>query len=61
LQEDFRHALGEIGLSFEHELPRAKTGLRQKGKHYRDYYDSHTRAVVGDWYQREIKLLGYAF
>jgi len=26
-----------------------------------DYYDSHTREVVGDWYAREIKLLGYSF
>jgi hypothetical protein len=61
LHEDFRHALGKVGLKFEHELPRAKTGLRQNGKHYRDYYDSHTRDVVGDWYQREITLLGYSF
>ena len=61
LQEDFQHALGEIGLKFDHELPRAKTGLRQNGKHYRGYYDSHTREVVGDWYSREITLLGYSF
>jgi hypothetical protein len=61
LQEDFRHALGEIGLSFDQELPRAKTGVRKSGKHYRDYYDSHTRDVVADWYAREIEVLGYSF
>ena len=61
LEEDFRRALGEIGLAFEHELPRAKAGIRKNGKHYRDYYDDHTRAVVGEWYAREIKLLGYSF
>jgi hypothetical protein len=53
--------LGEIGLSFEHALPRAKAGLRRNGKHYRDYYDDHTRDVVGEWYAREIKLLDYSF
>jgi hypothetical protein len=61
LEEDFRHVLGEIGLSFDQALPRAKSGIRTNGKHYRDYYDDHTREVVGDWYAREIKLLGYSF
>jgi hypothetical protein len=61
LEEDFRHALGEIGLSLDHALPRAKAGIRKNGKHYRDYYDDHTRELVGDWYAREIKLLDYSF
>jgi hypothetical protein len=61
LEEDFRHALDAIGLKFEHELPRAKAGIRLDGKHYRTYYDNHTRDLVGGWYQREIKLLGYSF
>jgi hypothetical protein len=61
LEKDFRHVLGEIGLKFDHALPRAKSGIRTNGKHYRDYYDDHTRKVVGDWYAREIKLLGYSF
>jgi hypothetical protein len=53
--------LGEIGVKFDHTLPRAKAGIRRNGKHYRDYYDDHTREVVGDWYAREIELLGYTF
>jgi Sulfotransferase family len=61
LQEDFRHALSEIGLKINHELPRAKSGIRQNAKHYRDYYDDYTREVVGSWYEREIGLLGYVF
>ena len=56
-----QRVLSEIGLSFEHALPRAKAGLRRNGKHYRDYYDDHTRDVVGEWYAREIKLLDYSF
>jgi hypothetical protein len=61
LDEDFKRVLGEIGVKFDHALPRAKAGIRTNGKPYRDYYDSHTREVVGDWYVREIKLLGYSF
>ena len=61
LQEDFRRVLGEIGLNFEGEIPRAKMGIRPTGKHYRDYYDDCTRDVVSNWYNREIKLLGYSF
>jgi hypothetical protein len=61
LEEDFKRVLGQIGLAFAQELPRAKTGIRKNDKHYRDYYDDHTRELVGDWYRREIKLLDYAF
>ena len=61
LAADFRHVLSELGLAFDHALPRAKGSIRKNGKHYRDYYDDHTREVVGEWYAREIKLLGYRF
>jgi Sulfotransferase family len=61
LEADFKRALEQVGLSLHDELPRAKSGTRHKGKHYRDYYDESTRAVVGHWYSREIQLLDYAF
>jgi hypothetical protein len=61
LAADFRKVLDEIGLSFEQELPRAKTNFRPRGKHYRDYYDEETREIVRDWYAPTIRLLGYEF
>jgi hypothetical protein len=61
LEKDFKHVLGEIGLAFDKELPRAKSNIRRDEKHYRDYYNEHTRDIVGDWYAREIKLLSYSF
>jgi hypothetical protein len=61
LEDDFRRALGEIGVKFEKPLPRAKGGIRKNGKSYRDYYDARTRDIVGEWYAREIQLLGYSF
>jgi hypothetical protein len=61
LEEDLKHALGQVGLTLDQALPRAKTTFRKSAKPYRDYYDSDTRAIVGDWYAREIALLDYAF
>ena len=61
LEEDLKHALGQVGLTLDQALPRAKTTFRQSAKPYRDYYDSDTRAIVGDWYSREIALLDYVF
>ena len=61
LEEDLKHALGQVGLTLDQALPRAKTTFRKSAKPYRDYYDGDTREIVGDWYAREIKLLDYAF
>ncbi|HXG79734.1 MAG TPA: sulfotransferase family 2 domain-containing protein [Methyloceanibacter sp.] len=61
LAADLKQALAEVGLTFEGELPRAKGGFRRDSRPYREYYDEDTRAIVGDWYEREIKLLGYVF
>jgi Sulfotransferase family len=61
LEQDLRHALSHVGVTFEAELPRAKSAFRSHAKPYREYYDEDTRAIVGDWYKREIELLGYTF
>jgi len=61
LAEDFRTALKEVGMSFDQELPRAKSDYRRTQKHYREYYDDESRWIVSDWYSREIRLLDYEF
>jgi Sulfotransferase family. len=61
LEEDLKRALDQIGLKLDKALPRAKTTFRRSPAPYRDYYDGDTRAIVGDWYTREIELLDYAF
>jgi hypothetical protein len=58
LERDLRHALGQVGLKLDKDLPRVKATSRLP---YRDYYDGDTITIVGDWYKREIDLLGYAF
>jgi len=61
LEQDLAHALDQVGLKLENALPRAKTTFRRSTTPYRDYYDGDTRAIVGDWYAREIELLDYEF
>ena len=61
LEADLKHALEQVGLSLDRELPRAKTTFRRDERPYRDYYDGSTRDIVGGWYRREIELLDYAF
>jgi hypothetical protein len=61
LQEDLAHALAQVGVTYDAELPRAKTTTGRNAAPYRSYYDAETRDIVGRWYAPEIKLLGYAF
>jgi hypothetical protein len=61
LEQDLKHALTQVGLTLDTALPRAKTTFRRGTTPYRDYYDCDTRAIVGDWYAREIELLDYEF
>jgi hypothetical protein len=61
LEQDLRHALQQVGLSYDTELPRAKSAFRKSRAHYRDFYDGETWEIVRDWYKREIELLDYGF
>ncbi len=49
-----------LGIDARLEMPQAKSSFRPH-KPYQDYYDERTKTLVGDWYQNEIKLLGYSF
>jgi hypothetical protein len=60
LTADLANVLQTLGIDQEIELPRAKSSFRP-ARPYRDYYDDRTSALVADWYQSEIKLLGYCF
>ena len=57
-----KHALAQVGLSFDQAAAARQDHIpQQHAKPYRDYYDDDTRAIVGDWYAREIELLDYEF
>jgi Sulfotransferase family len=60
LEQDLKNVLSILGLNNAINLPKTNvTKAREKG--YRSYYSADTRALVADWYAREIELLGYNF
>jgi hypothetical protein len=42
-------------------LPHLKSGLRQGGHTYREYYDEASRAIVSERHVNDIRLFGYEF
>jgi sulfotransferase famil protein len=63
LEEDLNAALAKAGVPrCEVKVPHTNvTPDRDETKDYRSYYSSDTKALVADWYQPEIALLGYGF
>lgn len=51
----------QLGIEEEIVLPRAKGHTRVDDRHYRDFYDDTTRAVIEKRYAREIAAFGYTF
>lgn len=60
LAEDLKEVCRQIGLP-ELQLPRLKSGFRQRGHHYSEYYDEETRELVAQRHQNDIRLFGYRF
>jgi hypothetical protein len=52
--------LAEIGLKDEVSLARENRSPSRR-EDYRSYYDETNKALVGNWYAREIKHFGYEF
>ncbi|MBB4301571.1 hypothetical protein GGD81_000588 [Rhodobium orientis] len=61
LSADFDAAMARIGIANPPELPHAKAKARPRKENYQSHYDDETRALVGDWYAREIAAFGYRF
>jgi len=60
LEEDFAEAVRRAGLPGTIVLPIVNASDKPKHR-YREFYDERTRALVGQWYAREIALHGYEF
>jgi len=62
LEDDLRAFLRSFGIERDFVLPKAKQKYRGSNRTpYRDYYTARTKALVGEWYRREIEALGYTF
>jgi hypothetical protein len=51
----------KLGIPYDGNMPREKTGVTQEKADYREYYDDETKAKVAEWFSREIRLMGYSF
>jgi len=60
LGEGISHVCRMVGVEVP-ALPNLKVGIRAKGRHYSEYYDERTKAIVADRHGNDIRLLGYAF
>lgn len=61
IKEDLGEVARHLGIDGLPPLPRAKSGVRRPGIHYRDQYDDADRKKIARVFAREIALLGYAF
>jgi hypothetical protein len=43
------------------ELPHLKSGLRDTGRGYADYYDEASKAIVAERHHNDLRLFGYRF
>jgi len=61
LAEDFHTAMAKVGLADVVSLPLTNVSQRKAEEDYRSYYTAATRALIEEWYGREIKAFGYSF
>ncbi len=62
LEEDLNKALALAGVGRTLKIPRTNiTPNKDETRDYRSYSSPETRAIVAEWYQSEIALLGYGY
>ena len=60
LADDTLHVCRCIGVP-PIELPRLKSGFRPGHRHYSEYYDETTKAIVAERHGNDLRLFGYRF
>jgi len=60
LNEDLAEVCRRVSLPAV-SLPHLKSGMRQGGHSYAEYYDEPSKAIVAERHHNDIRLFGYAF
>ena len=60
LGEDLAEVCRRVGLPAV-ALPHLKSGMREGGHSYAEYYDEASKAIVGKRHENDIRLFGYEF
>jgi len=60
LKKDFKFICKKLGIPFEGDLPKLRADKREDKKHFSKYYDSETKEIVKNHYQKEIEMFGYS-
>lgn len=59
LEADYAHVCRMIGRTSRGSLTQHRN--KSEHRHYRDYYDSETAAIIAQVFAEDIELLGYSF
>ena len=60
LDDDCSEVCARTGLQ-PFPIPRLKTGIRKKKRHYTEYFDDETRDIVADLHRNDIRFFNYSF
>jgi len=60
LADDFAHVCERIGVAAP-ALPSLKSGIRKEKRHYSEYYDEESAAIIAEHHRNDIQLFGYRF
>ena len=60
LGDDLAEVCRRVGLP-DVALPHLKSGMREGGHSYAEYYDEASKAIVGKRHENDIRLFGYEF
>jgi hypothetical protein len=60
-EPSFREICNRLGIPFQAQMPREKTGIAKTVPNYAAFYNSETEQKVADVFRREIRLLDYRF
>lgn len=61
MEDELNAILKTLKIDASPTLPRLKSTTREGEADYRTFYTDRTRAIVADWYKREIAAFGYTF